>query len=135
MEKSVFQRAGGLSAALADRWHGPVSAAMIEFDIDTPVRQAAFLAQIGHKSGGFTQFVESFNYASAALAVFSRIPILMHAKLGRQADERAVPLERQRQIANLVYGGRFGNGDAASGDGWRYRGLGAQADHVSRQLS
>ncbi|WP_321914826.1 glycoside hydrolase family 19 protein [Paraburkholderia sp. J11-2] len=97
---------------------------MSEFAINTPKRQAAFIAQIGHESGGFTQLVESFNYAPAALALFSRVPALMREKLGRQPGEKAVPLERQQQIANLAYGGRYGNGDVASGDGWRYRGRG-----------
>ncbi|MCA8017723.1 glycoside hydrolase family 19 protein [Burkholderia metallica] len=124
MDKSVFQRAAGLSAALADRWYGAVSAAMAEFDINTPARQAAFIAQIGHESGGFSRLVESFDYRIDALAIFSRVPVLMRAKLGRQPGERSVPLDRQQQIANLAYGGRYGNGDAASGDGWRYRGRG-----------
>jgi putative chitinase len=44
MDKMTFQRAAGLSAALTDRWYGPVSAAMAEFDINTPPRQAAFIA-------------------------------------------------------------------------------------------
>jgi putative chitinase len=34
-------------------WYAPVKAALIEFSIDTPVREAAWLAQIGHESGGF----------------------------------------------------------------------------------
>ncbi|WP_241019578.1 glycoside hydrolase family 19 protein [Burkholderia sp. Ac-20345] len=97
---------------------------MIEFGINTPARQAAFLAQIGHESGGFSSLVESFNYAPAALALFSRVPVSLRAQLGRQSGEKTVPLDRQRQIANLAYGGRYGNGDASSGDGWRYRGRG-----------
>ncbi|KVO05547.1 endolysin [Burkholderia ubonensis] len=124
MDKSVFQRAAGLSTVLADRWYGAVAAAMSEFDINTPERQAAFIAQVGHESGGFAQLVESFNYSVAGLAIFSRIPVLMRAKLGRQPGEKVVPLDRQKQIANLAYANRYGNGDAASGDGWRYRGRG-----------
>lgn len=124
MDKVTFQRAAGLSAALADRWYGPVSGAMADFDIKSPVRQAAFIAQMRHESGGFTQLVESFNYKPSALAIFSRVPVNMWEKLGRQPNETTVPLDRQRQIANLAYGGRYGNGDAASGDGWRYRGRG-----------
>jgi putative chitinase len=124
VDLDTFQRAAALSGALAARWFAPVSAAMSEFSINTPARQAAFIAQIRHESGGFTQLTESFNYAPAALAIFSRIPASMRATLGRHPDERTVPLERQQQIANLAYGGRYGNGDAASGAGWRYRGRG-----------
>lgn len=35
-----------------------IEAAMAEFDINTPERQAAFLAQIGHESGGLHWLVE-----------------------------------------------------------------------------
>lgn len=97
---------------------------MGEFGISTPARRAAFLAQIRHESGGLTQLTESFNYRPEALAIFSRVPAAMRAQLGRHPNETAVPIDRQRQIANLAYGNRYGNGDAASGDGWRYRGRG-----------
>ncbi|WP_322014420.1 glycoside hydrolase family 19 protein [Paraburkholderia sp. J12] len=122
MDRETFQRAAALSDALAARWFAPVSAAMQEFSISTPARQAAFIAQIRHESGGFTQLVESFDYAPAALAIFSRIPASLREYLGRHPDETTVPAARQQEIANLAYGGRYGNGDAWSGDGWRYRG-------------
>ncbi|WP_233873978.1 glycoside hydrolase family 19 protein [Paraburkholderia adhaesiva] len=48
----------------------------------------------------------------------------MRATLGRHPNETTVPLARQQQIANLAYASRYGNGDAASGDGWRFRGRG-----------
>lgn len=32
---------------------GPLNEAMVEFSIDTPARQAAFLAQVAHESGSF----------------------------------------------------------------------------------
>jgi putative chitinase len=124
MDRHAFQLAAALSDTLAARWYAPVSAAMDEFAIDTPARQAAFLAQVRHESGGFTQLSESFNYAPAALAIFSRIPASLRAYLGRHPDETTVPPARQQEIANLAYGGRYGNGDAHSGDGWRFRGRG-----------
>lgn len=125
MDQHIFEKAAGLSADLAGRWYEPVTAAMREFGIDVPSRQAAFLAQIAHESGGLTQLVESFNYSPLGLTVFgNRLTEAQRAQLGRQTGEKAVPPERQQQIANLVYGGRYGNRDAASGDGWRYRGRG-----------
>lgn len=42
----------GATLARATTWFDPLDLAMAEFDIGTPVRQAAFLAQIGHESGG-----------------------------------------------------------------------------------
>lgn len=48
-----FRRATGLSGVRAQDWYGPVKSACIEFDITTRARIAAFLAQVGHESGGF----------------------------------------------------------------------------------
>lgn len=53
MERHLFKAAAGLPQTVADRWWPHVSAAWEEFDISTPERQAAWLAQIGHESGGF----------------------------------------------------------------------------------
>ncbi len=125
MEQTVFAQAANLSPALAARWYGPVSAAMQEFGILTPVQSAMFIAQICHESGGMTHLVESFNYSVAGLAVFgSRLSPQARATLGRQPGEDDVPLTRQQAIANQVYGGRYGNGGPSTGDGWRYRGRG-----------
>ncbi|WP_144138317.1 glycoside hydrolase family 19 protein [Paraburkholderia sp. BCC1884] len=124
MDKQTFRRAAGLSEELASRWFDLLVATTDEFGISTPQRQAAFIAQIRHESGGFRYLSESFNYKPSALAIFSRVPVHERGKLGRQQSEAEVPLVRQQQIANLAYGGRYGNGDPASGDGWRYRGRG-----------
>ncbi|MDR0458647.1 MAG: glycoside hydrolase family 19 protein [Burkholderiaceae bacterium] len=124
MESAVFARAAGVGPALAARWCSAVSAAMAQYAINTPARQAMFIAQIVHESAGLTQLTESFNYSVDALKIFSRISAAQRAQLGRQPGEKSVPLERQQRIANIAYGGRYGNGDEASGDSWRYRGRG-----------
>lgn len=51
MTPDQLQQALGLTPVAASMWAGPVTDAMAEFGIDTPVRQAAFLAQVGHESG------------------------------------------------------------------------------------
>lgn len=88
-----------------------------KFEIDTPLRKAHFLAQIAHESAGFKATTENLNYSAKALnSVFKKyFPTL----------ELAMGYERQpERIANKVYADRMGNGNEASGDGWKYRGRG-----------
>ncbi|AEF45819.1 lytic enzyme [Serratia sp. AS12] len=120
MTQDQFQRAAGISAELAARWFKPITAAMAEFGVTTPVQQAMFIAQTGHESVGFKRLAESFDYTPAALlATFgSRISRDQASMLGRTADHPA----RQEAIANLVYQGRYGN--KLPGDGWKFRGHG-----------
>jgi putative chitinase len=119
-----FRKAAGLSSDLAERWFAEITEAMDEFGIDTPKRQAAFIAQVGTESAGFSRLSESFNYSVEGLiATFgNRIPRADAMRLGRQPGEKSVPVSRQAQIASLVYGGRYGNDRA--GDGWKFRGRG-----------
>ena len=90
---------------------------MARYEINTPARIAAFIAQIAHESGDFLRVEENLNYSWQALRKTwpAQFP----------SDEFAQRYHRSpEKIADLVYGGRFGNGDEASGDGWRYRGRG-----------
>jgi putative chitinase len=126
MNQLMFQQAAGISEALAARWWPHVERALAEFGIQQPQRVAAWIAQVGHESKGFSSLAESFDYAVPALVdtFGARITPAMAQQLGRQPGERSVPLERQARIASIVYARRYGNGEAATGDGWRYRGGG-----------
>lgn len=90
--------------------------AMARFKIDSRVRQAAFLSQVGHESGQLRRLVENLNYSAEAL---------VRTWPNRFTAQTAAAYARQpEKIANRVYGGRMGNGPEASGDGWRFRGRG-----------
>ncbi|MGH8383873.1 glycoside hydrolase family 19 protein [Pseudomonas sp.] len=88
--------------------------AMARYKIDSPVRVAAFLAQVGHESGHLRNLVENLNYSAEALVRIwpSRFTAESAAACARQPEK----------IANTVYSGRMGN--TRPGDGWRYRGRG-----------
>lgn len=119
-----FAAAAGINALTAERWTGPVNAAIDAFGITDVHDVAAFIAQTGHESASFSALVESLNYSQGALkTVFGhRLTDYQISMLGRQPGEVSVPLSRQKQIANLVYGGR--NGNNQPDDGWNFRGRG-----------
>ena len=88
-----------------------------KYAINTPLRLAHFLAQAGHESGGFKAVKENLNYSAEGLnKIFPKyFPTVEAAKAYARNPEK---------IANKVYGGRMGNGDEASGDGFKFRGRG-----------
>jgi putative chitinase len=102
---------------MADRVVPALDAAMQRFEIASPARMAAFLAQLAHESGELRHWTENLNYGWQGLRkTFSKY-------FRTDADARAYERKPER-IANRVYGGRMGNGPESSGDGWRYRGRG-----------
>lgn len=124
MNLTQFKRAAGITQVSAERWYPHVLKAITDFHIDSPKRQAAFIAQIGHESGNFTRILESMNYSVEGLALTfprSRISLEQCRELGRRSTEKTVPEDRQIKIANLVYGKRYGNTES---QGWLYRGRG-----------
>lgn len=123
MNQTQFKLAAKITDALAAKWFPHIQKAMAEFGIDTPLRQAAFIAQIGTESNGFKSVVESLNYSVEGLKIFgSRLTAEQRQRLGRKPGELALSPSRQADIANIVYGGRYGN--VNTGDGWKFRGRG-----------
>jgi putative chitinase len=88
-----------------------------KFELNTPLRLAHFLAQAGHESGGFKAVNENLNYgAKGLLGIFKKY---------FPTPEKAALYERKpEKIANLVYGGRMGNGIESTGEGYKFRGRG-----------
>lgn len=102
--------------AMADKWLIPLQFTCDKFEINTPNRVAGFLAQTGHESGGFRFTSENLNYRADTLTRLwpSRFPPGVAESYAMQPEK----------IANRAYCDRMGNGDEASGDGWKYRGRG-----------
>jgi putative chitinase len=101
----------------ADHWTTVLEQLLPDYEINTPKRIAAFIAQCAHESGGFRFLKENLNYkAESLLKVFPKyFPDMATAKAYEKKPEK---------IANRVYANRMGNGNEASGDGWRYCGRG-----------
>jgi putative chitinase len=103
-----------------EHWCEALNKILPDYDITTPQRVAAFLAQCAHESGGFTALHENLNYRAATLRkVFPK-----YFPDDATAEQYASQPNKQELIANKVYANRMGNGDEASGDGFRYCGRG-----------
>ena len=125
LSPQIIAAGTGAPITRAELWLAPIQTACDRFQINTPLRIAAFISQCGHESMGLARTAESFDYSVAALPqVFRRITPALAATLGRQPGERMVPIERQARIANIAYAGQYGNGDSPSGDGFAFRGSG-----------
>lgn len=88
-----------------------------KFGINTPLRLAHFLAQCGHESGGFKLTNENLNYSADGLKK-------IFPKYFAQAGLAESYARQPEKIASRVYGGRMGNGDEASKEGFKFRGRG-----------
>ena len=103
-----------------EHWHHALSQLLPEYEINTPQRIAAFIAQCAHESGGFMVLKENLNYKAATLRkIFPK-----YFPTDAMAAEYAAKPNKQEAIANLVYANRMGNGGPETGDGYRYCGRG-----------
>jgi putative chitinase len=99
------------------QWYEAISSILPEYEINTPQRVAAFLAQCAHESGGFVFLKENLNYKAASLRK-------VFPKYFPDDAIAAAYAGKGEMIANRVYANRMGNGDESSGDGFRYCGRG-----------
>jgi len=87
-----------------------------KFNITNPLRLAHFLAQCGHESGGFKAVSENLNYSAKGL--LGTFPKYFNAATAAQYERKP------EMIASRVYGGRMGNGDESTKEGFKFRGRG-----------
>ena len=116
------------------KWLQPLVETCAEFEINSPQRVAAFIAQTAHESGGYTMLSENLNYRATTLAAcwpnrFAEMG--PDKKPVRDPKGALIPTKvaqaiagKPELIANMVYSSRMGNGPAESGEGWKYRGRG-----------
>jgi putative chitinase len=101
-------------------WTEALNKILPDYDINTPQRVSAFIAQCAHESGNFTALHENLNYRAVTLRkIFPK-----YFPDDAIAEQYASQPNKAELIANRVYAGRMGNGDEASGDGFRYCGRG-----------
>jgi putative chitinase len=106
--------------AYLDQWCHALNSILSDYGIDTPQRVAAFIAQCAHESGNFTALHENLNYRAVTLRkIFPK-----YFPTDEIANQYASLPNKAEAIANRVYANRMGNGDEASGDGFRYCGRG-----------
>lgn len=87
-----------------------------KYEINSALRLSHFLAQTAHESGGFRVIEENLNYSADGLSK-------IFPKYFRDKDPNDYARQPEK-IANVVYSSRMGNGDEASGDGYKFRGRG-----------
>lgn len=103
-----------------DHWYDALSQLLPDYEINTPQRIAAFIAQCAHESAEFTALKENLNYRAPTLRkLFGK-----YFPTDELANQYASLPNKQEAIANRIYANRMGNGDEASGDGFRYCGRG-----------
>jgi putative chitinase len=104
-----------LALGLDGKWLEPLLETFEKYEINTPKRQAYFIGQCMHESGGFKQLKENLNYSAKGLMATwpSRFPDMDTAEKFERNPEK---------IANKVYAGRMGNTE--DGDGAKYIGRG-----------
>ncbi len=95
-----------------DHWYHALEQLLPDYDINTPHRVAHFVAQCAHESNNFLFIQENLNYRATSL----------RSMFGKYFPTDALAAEyahKPEKIANRIYASRMGNGDEASGDGWR----------------
>ena len=101
----------------AEHWFNALDKLLPDYEINTPERIAAFMAQCGHESANFTALHENLNYKAESL-------VKVFPKYFKDLATAKAYEKKPEKIANKIYADRMGNGNEASGDGYKYRGRG-----------
>jgi len=88
------------------------------YQIDQPLRAAAFIAQGAHESGELRELVENMYYSTP-----ERLMVVWPTRF-TNIDSALPYIKNPEKLGNFVYANRMGNGEASTGDGYKYRGRG-----------
>ena len=100
-----------------EHWYEALSKALPDYEINTPQRLAAWFGETKVESANYTAIKENLNYRPESLVRLWK----SHFPTMEIANQYA---HNPEAIANRAYGGRMGNGDESSGDGWKFCGRG-----------
>lgn len=101
-----------------DLWASVLEPFMWQYGINTARRIAAFVGQVGVESAGFTALEEDLYYSA------DRLCVVWPSRFAPGSLEATACARQPEKLANIVYANRMGNGNEASGDGYRFRGAG-----------
>lgn len=107
----------GVKPTAADRHLDALVPALLLHGVDTSLRIAHFLAQVVHESTRMARVEENLSYSAERLLV-------VFPRYFADLEEARAYAHQPERIGSRVYGGRMGNGNEASGDGYRFRGRG-----------
>jgi len=110
--------AAGIGPTQASAFAAPLAAAFARFDISTPSRAAAFLGQCMVESSLLVHLEENLFYSSPD-RIYAVFPSHFTGP-----GEATFYAKNPAKLGSRVYANRLGNGDEASGDGFKYRGRG-----------
>ena len=112
------QKIFNLGSNSATEWHAVLWPAMQKYQITNLLRASMFFGNLAVESSNLTVLKENLNYSAEGLMKTfpSRFPTAAIANQYARKPEA---------IANRAYANKIGNGNEASGDGWRYAGKGA----------
>ena len=113
MDQNIINK---LKGYIPDNVLSQIPETATKFNITTPLRLAHFLSQCAHESENFTAVKENLNYSAAALK--ATFPTHFPGNLNESYAHNP------EKIADRAYANRMGNGDEASGDGYKYCGRG-----------
>ena len=98
-------------------WFSALNEVLPDYDVTSLNRVAAFISQCAHESNDFVELQEDLNYSAERL-------VEVWPRTFTTTAFAAAYSYQPEKLANLIYANRLGNGDEASGDGWKFRGCG-----------